>query len=745
MLAFRTVKCVTLSEDYYYFVVTVWPWVDLTVFALLPLVIHIVCNVFIVKNVVSSFRQARRSRGTGIAADTRYRSAVDTAKSSSSGLILSSVDTTKSARSGQMHTNVDTTKSASSGQTHTSVDTTKRSASNGQILNSVDTANSAPSGQTHTSVDTTKSAPCGLFHTSADSFVGGSSSIGVNCTVCNRECTCEDRSLARLKDCSCKSECSSQDGKLASMTSSFGDAESSSKGRNVLSLNGGFCGAECSSTDRNVANLNDGLCHAECSSKERIFSQNSSATTLNHAALTRGCTSLDGDAEDNATDVGTQGPVAKDSETCPLGRVQINGLNAPKDATPFSERTKQHEGQDEIGSTSEGSEAKFIKDDSRGKTTSAGKDPGRVSTLEPSSAPLRNSNGSDSQAMELTVSQTDPPTANSVHTKCKPKEKSGCVKASVESAVGRQRSSTAASPNPTCARDDSRVSSMTVMLVTVSSVFCVTTVPISLYTIINWILVEKGYDYPHREVSITLILIALYTIINRILVEREYDYPHREVRITRILITLYTIISWVLVERGYDYPHRELRITPILITLYTIINWILVEKEYDYPHREVRITPILITLYTIINWILVEKGYDYPHREVSITLILITLYTVFNWILVEKGYDYHHREVSITLILITLYTIFNWILVEREYDYPHREVRVTLILITLYTIINWILVEKGYDYPYREVRITLILIIQTQKGSNKRLLILRRTHSMQVFGEIPFIKPQNHT
>ena len=33
--------------------------------------------------------------------------------------------------------------------------------------------------------------------------------------------------------------------------------------------------------------------------------------------------------------------------------------------------------------------------------------------------------------------------------------------------------------------------------------------------------------------------------------------------------------------------------------------------------------------------------------------------------------------------------------------------------------------------------------IQTQKGSNKRLFILTQTHSMQISGEIPFIKPQN--
>ena len=30
-------------------------------------------------------------------------------------------------------------------------------------------------------------------------------------------------------------------------------------------------------------------------------------------------------------------------------------------------------------------------------------------------------------------------------------------------------------------------------------------------------------------------------------------------------------------------------------------------------------------------------------------------------------------------------------------------------------------------------------------GSNKRLFILTQTHSMQIFGEIPFIKPQNDT
>ena len=40
---------------------------------------------------------------------------------------------------------------------------------------------------------------------------------------------------------------------------------------------------------------------------------------------------------------------------------------------------------------------------------------------------------------------------------------------------------------------------------------------------------------------------------------------------------------------------------------------------------------------------------------------------------------------------------------------------------------------------------TTIYKIQTQKGSNECLFILTRTHSMQSFGEIPFIKPQNAT
>ena len=35
--------------------------------------------------------------------------------------------------------------------------------------------------------------------------------------------------------------------------------------------------------------------------------------------------------------------------------------------------------------------------------------------------------------------------------------------------------------------------------------------------------------------------------------------------------------------------------------------------------------------------------------------------------------------------------------------------------------------------------------IQTEKGSKERLLIMTRTHTMQIFGEIPYVKPQNDT
>ena len=36
-------------------------------------------------------------------------------------------------------------------------------------------------------------------------------------------------------------------------------------------------------------------------------------------------------------------------------------------------------------------------------------------------------------------------------------------------------------------------------------------------------------------------------------------------------------------------------------------------------------------------------------------------------------------------------------------------------------------------------------MFETQKGSNERLFILTRTHSMHIFGEIPFIKSQHDT
>ena len=36
-------------------------------------------------------------------------------------------------------------------------------------------------------------------------------------------------------------------------------------------------------------------------------------------------------------------------------------------------------------------------------------------------------------------------------------------------------------------------------------------------------------------------------------------------------------------------------------------------------------------------------------------------------------------------------------------------------------------------------------MIQTQKGSKERLFIMTWIHSMQIFGEILFVKPQNDT
>ena len=35
--------------------------------------------------------------------------------------------------------------------------------------------------------------------------------------------------------------------------------------------------------------------------------------------------------------------------------------------------------------------------------------------------------------------------------------------------------------------------------------------------------------------------------------------------------------------------------------------------------------------------------------------------------------------------------------------------------------------------------------IQTQKGSKERLFITARIHNIQIFWEIPFVKPQNDT
>ena len=41
--------------------------------------------------------------------------------------------------------------------------------------------------------------------------------------------------------------------------------------------------------------------------------------------------------------------------------------------------------------------------------------------------------------------------------------------------------------------------------------------------------------------------------------------------------------------------------------------------------------------------------------------------------------------------------------------------------------------------------IKLTMVIQTQKGSKEHLFISTWTHSMHIFGEVPFIKPPNDT
>ena len=61
----------------------------------------------------------------------------------------------------------------------------------------------------------------------------------------------------------------------------------------------------------------------------------------------------------------------------------------------------------------------------------------------------------------------------------------------------------------------------------------------------------------------------------------------------------------------------------------------------------------------------------------------------------------------------------------------------------------WTISQNAYTfnkvYVYRSVRsadmkqLQTIAELQTPKGSNERLFILTRTHSMHIFGEIPFI------
>ena len=55
--------------------------------------------------------------------------------------------------------------------------------------------------------------------------------------------------------------------------------------------------------------------------------------------------------------------------------------------------------------------------------------------------------------------------------------------------------------------------------------------------------------------------------------------------------------------------------------------------------------------------------------------------------------------------------------------------------------------EKKKKKKRREKRMTARVLKQdpNTKGSKERLFITTRTHNMQIFGEIPFVKPHNDT
>ncbi|XP_076449284.1 uncharacterized protein LOC143285756 [Babylonia areolata] len=58
-----TYRCLPKTEEYIQFISKVWPWIDLSVFALIPLIIHIVCNIFVVQGIRHSIRESHRDRG----------------------------------------------------------------------------------------------------------------------------------------------------------------------------------------------------------------------------------------------------------------------------------------------------------------------------------------------------------------------------------------------------------------------------------------------------------------------------------------------------------------------------------------------------------------------------------------------------------------------------------------------------------------------------------------------------------
>ncbi|XP_076449342.1 uncharacterized protein LOC143285800 isoform X2 [Babylonia areolata] len=527
----RLIRCVPLTEEGYNFVAIVWPWLDLSLFALLPLTVHVVCNSIIVRSVLTSLRKARRTRGSRVAVQAEEKGTVRQPGKTPGERRTASVDVTAQRHrprcvndvSSSLHPvkiskNVPTmsNKSEDLNETEQSVSTVSDTfLSAGFVLDASESHDAAAIHEV--SRDLPQCFAVSLSGCENDED-------GRENAVCDRKTSPASRTRHQSQ---------------VTPTSNDGNNEAVHTGDTNSNCNEDNCSHESDSAQGSSHSaipaadgspVTDSVADARLPSAKQTCQIKPVETTLasesSGRVMSTDTTKLVTTAHDkkmfpsSTTMTQDRRPT---NTTEPKALVEESSVTIKNRANSNSDKKNDPElilsvpsGDDIAPSASKEhcsltlSSQVSVPNPPQQHTAPRGRSIQEWKRNQPSGsrkASPQTSRNQESGSRSSSVIWTDGESGSRSQSAPRLSFESG-GRRPTSASWSTRRSRTRGSGQQS---EEERVSSMTWMLVTVSTVFCLTTFPLSLYTLINWILVDNGYNHPHTQVTWALLNILMYT------------------------------------------------------------------------------------------------------------------------------------------------------------------------------------------------------------------------------------------